>query len=189
MKVRDVLRLLKDPDLPGCAATGQTIEETEQQIREAIDLHLRGMREDGLPIPEPSRVLTMCGEQPDSSPQHRANSHYDQINDSYHNRDLDEHDCQPDQHSDEAERHAGGCQHQGDANCQNKNHQQNDANYPENVTCFFHLPCLRPFVFSCLFSFVRVNIRQSDPDRSVILTGSLEKNRPPEDGPSKASID
>ena len=42
------------PDLPGCVATGQTIEETEQQIREAIDLHLRGMREDRLPIPEPS---------------------------------------------------------------------------------------------------------------------------------------
>ena len=42
------------PDLPGCVATGQTTEETEQQIREAIDLHLRGMREDGLPIPEPS---------------------------------------------------------------------------------------------------------------------------------------
>jgi len=42
------------PDLPGCVATGQTIEETEQEIREAIDLHLRGMREDGLPIPEPS---------------------------------------------------------------------------------------------------------------------------------------
>jgi predicted RNase H-like HicB family nuclease len=42
------------PDLPGCVATGQTIEETEQQIREAIDLHLRGMREDGLPILEPS---------------------------------------------------------------------------------------------------------------------------------------
>jgi predicted RNase H-like HicB family nuclease len=42
------------PDLPGCVATGFTIEETEQQIREAIDLHLRGMREDGLPIPEPS---------------------------------------------------------------------------------------------------------------------------------------
>jgi len=41
-------------DLPGCVATGLTIEETEQQIREAIDLHLRGMREDGLPIPEPS---------------------------------------------------------------------------------------------------------------------------------------
>ena len=42
------------PDLPGCVATGQTIEETEQEIREAIDLHLRGMREDGLPTPEPS---------------------------------------------------------------------------------------------------------------------------------------
>ena len=42
------------PDLPGCIATGQTIEETEQQIREAIDIHLRGMREDGLSIPEPS---------------------------------------------------------------------------------------------------------------------------------------
>ena len=42
------------PDLPGCVATGQTIEETEQQIREAIDLHLRGMREDRLPILEPS---------------------------------------------------------------------------------------------------------------------------------------
>jgi len=42
------------PDLPGCVATGFTVEETEQQIRKAIDLHLRGMREDGLPIPEPS---------------------------------------------------------------------------------------------------------------------------------------
>ena len=41
------------PDLPGCVATGKTREETEQQIREAIELHLRGMREDGLPIPEP----------------------------------------------------------------------------------------------------------------------------------------
>ena len=42
------------PDLPGCVATGQTLEETEQLIREAIEFHLRGMREDGLPIPEPS---------------------------------------------------------------------------------------------------------------------------------------
>ncbi len=42
------------PDLPGCVATGRTIEETEKEIREAIDLHLRGMREDGLPIPEAS---------------------------------------------------------------------------------------------------------------------------------------
>ena len=42
------------PDLPGCIATGQTIEETEKEIREAIEFHLRGMRKDGLPIPIPS---------------------------------------------------------------------------------------------------------------------------------------
>lgn len=41
------------PDLPGCVATGQTIEETEQQIREAIEFHLEGLREDGQPIPHP----------------------------------------------------------------------------------------------------------------------------------------
>jgi predicted RNase H-like HicB family nuclease len=45
------------PDLPGCVATGRTQEEVGQRIREAIALHLEGMREDGLPIPEPtSRV-------------------------------------------------------------------------------------------------------------------------------------
>ncbi len=42
------------PDLLGCVATGKTKQEAEQQIREAIEIHLRGMREDGLPIPEPS---------------------------------------------------------------------------------------------------------------------------------------
>ncbi len=42
------------PDLPGCVATGSTIEEVEQQIREAIEFHLDGMREDGEPIPPPS---------------------------------------------------------------------------------------------------------------------------------------
>jgi predicted RNase H-like HicB family nuclease len=42
------------PDLPGCVATGKTVEETEQQIREAIEFHIRGMREDGLPIPNPT---------------------------------------------------------------------------------------------------------------------------------------
>ena len=42
------------PDLPGCVATGQILEDTEMQIQEAIQLHLRGMREDGLPIPDPS---------------------------------------------------------------------------------------------------------------------------------------
>jgi predicted RNase H-like HicB family nuclease len=42
------------PDLPGCVTTGETIEETEQQIRDAIEFHIRGLREDGLAIPEPS---------------------------------------------------------------------------------------------------------------------------------------
>jgi predicted RNase H-like HicB family nuclease len=42
------------PDLPGCVATGATISETEAQIREAIEFHLEGMREDGTPIPPPS---------------------------------------------------------------------------------------------------------------------------------------
>ena len=42
------------PDLPGCVATGATVEETEQSIREAIAFHLDGMREDGLTIPPAS---------------------------------------------------------------------------------------------------------------------------------------
>jgi predicted RNase H-like HicB family nuclease len=42
------------PDLPGCVATGRTKKEVERLIREAIELHLQGMAEDGLPIPEPS---------------------------------------------------------------------------------------------------------------------------------------
>ena len=42
------------PDLPGCIATGSSIEEAEQQIREAIQFHIEGMREDGADIPEPS---------------------------------------------------------------------------------------------------------------------------------------
>ena len=42
------------PDLPGCVATGATVEETERSIREAIEFHVEGLRADGLPIPEPS---------------------------------------------------------------------------------------------------------------------------------------
>ncbi len=42
------------PDLPGCVATGATIEDVEREIREAIEFHLSGMREDGTPIPPPS---------------------------------------------------------------------------------------------------------------------------------------
>ena len=45
------------PDLPGCVATGTTIEETEKSIREAIEFHLDGMREDDTPIPPPSSLV------------------------------------------------------------------------------------------------------------------------------------
>ena len=41
------------PDLPGCIATGATIEETEREIQQAIAFHIEGLRADGLPVPEP----------------------------------------------------------------------------------------------------------------------------------------
>lgn len=41
------------PDLPGCVATGATVDEVRRAIREAIAFHLDGMRADGLPIPPP----------------------------------------------------------------------------------------------------------------------------------------
>ena len=44
------------PALPGCVATAKRLDELKQAMREALELHLRGMREDGLPIPEPSLV-------------------------------------------------------------------------------------------------------------------------------------
>jgi predicted RNase H-like HicB family nuclease len=45
------------PDLPGCVATGHTIEEAEREIREAIEFHIEGMVEDGLPIPQPTCIV------------------------------------------------------------------------------------------------------------------------------------
>lgn len=44
------------PDLPGCVATGHTVAEVTQEISDAIQFHLDGMREDGLEIPEPSSL-------------------------------------------------------------------------------------------------------------------------------------
>jgi predicted RNase H-like HicB family nuclease len=44
------------PDLPGCVAVGQTEEEVRELIEGAIKLHIRGMREDGDTIPEPTTV-------------------------------------------------------------------------------------------------------------------------------------
>jgi predicted RNase H-like HicB family nuclease len=44
------------PDLPGCVTTGATLEEVKQMIAEAIEFHLEGMLEDGLPIPKPTSI-------------------------------------------------------------------------------------------------------------------------------------
>jgi predicted RNase H-like HicB family nuclease len=40
------------PDLPGCISTGATREDAEQNMHEAIEMHVRGLMEDNLPIPE-----------------------------------------------------------------------------------------------------------------------------------------
>jgi predicted RNase H-like HicB family nuclease len=42
------------PDLPGCIAVGETRDEVLQLIREAIEFHIAGLRQDGLPVPPPS---------------------------------------------------------------------------------------------------------------------------------------
>lgn len=42
------------PDLPGCVATGHTLEETRARMSKAMELHLAAMREDGEAIPAPS---------------------------------------------------------------------------------------------------------------------------------------
>lgn len=41
------------PDLPGCVSTGKTREEIERNMREAIEFHVEGLREEGYPVPEP----------------------------------------------------------------------------------------------------------------------------------------
>jgi predicted RNase H-like HicB family nuclease len=47
------------PDLPGCITTGATVEDIRRNMREAIALHLRGMREDGEPIPLPTTTAAV----------------------------------------------------------------------------------------------------------------------------------
>ncbi|MGH2351254.1 MAG: type II toxin-antitoxin system HicB family antitoxin [Chloroflexota bacterium] len=54
------------PDVLGCIATGQTVEETIQQMREALEFHFEGMREHGEPIPEPTSLVEYV-EVPDPS--------------------------------------------------------------------------------------------------------------------------
>ena len=69
MKVRDLVRIIEKVsnhcrknrygllgvfDVPGCGSTGDTKEEVERNIQEAIEFHLEGLREEGYEIPEPS---------------------------------------------------------------------------------------------------------------------------------------
>ncbi|WP_454620484.1 type II toxin-antitoxin system HicB family antitoxin [Bradyrhizobium cenepequi] len=44
------------PDLPGCVATGDTVANVENEIREAIRFHLEGLQADGLAVPEPTSI-------------------------------------------------------------------------------------------------------------------------------------
>ena len=44
------------PDLPGCVATGSTREEAEQNMQEAVEMHVKGLIEDNLPVPQPNAV-------------------------------------------------------------------------------------------------------------------------------------
>lgn len=46
------------PDVPGCVSTGRTREEAEIAIRDAIEFHLEGLRQEGAPIPRPSASAT-----------------------------------------------------------------------------------------------------------------------------------
>ena len=44
------------PDLPGCVATGETREETEHNMHDAIKMHIQGLKEDNIPVPESTSV-------------------------------------------------------------------------------------------------------------------------------------
>jgi predicted RNase H-like HicB family nuclease len=48
------------PDLPGCAATGETREETENEMKDAIKFHVEGLRLNGDEVPKPSSLASYC---------------------------------------------------------------------------------------------------------------------------------
>jgi predicted RNase H-like HicB family nuclease len=49
------------PDLPGCVATGKTPQEVRENMAEAIKIHIKGLKEDGLPIPVPTAEADYIG--------------------------------------------------------------------------------------------------------------------------------
>jgi predicted RNase H-like HicB family nuclease len=44
------------PDLPGCVATGKSLPEVKREMREALEFHIEGLRDDGLPVPKPTSL-------------------------------------------------------------------------------------------------------------------------------------
>jgi predicted RNase H-like HicB family nuclease len=48
------------PDLPGCVATGTTREETEYEMKDAIEFHIEGLRLNGDEVPKPSSLASYC---------------------------------------------------------------------------------------------------------------------------------
>ena len=48
------------PDLPGCIATGETREQVEREMRDAIEFHIEGLRLAGEPVPEPHAQAAYC---------------------------------------------------------------------------------------------------------------------------------
>ena len=48
------------PDLPGCVSTGRNRREVEENMKEAVEFHIDGLREEGLSIPEPRSEATFC---------------------------------------------------------------------------------------------------------------------------------
>jgi predicted RNase H-like HicB family nuclease len=48
------------PDLPGCVATGRTREETENEMKDAIEFHIEGLRLNGDEVPKPSSLASYC---------------------------------------------------------------------------------------------------------------------------------
>ena len=48
------------PDLPGCVSTGPTRDEVERNMREAVEFHVDGLRQEGLPVPEPRTDAAFC---------------------------------------------------------------------------------------------------------------------------------
>ena len=48
------------PDLPGCVSTGHTREDVERNMKEAIEFHLEGLRDEGLQVPEPRIDAAFC---------------------------------------------------------------------------------------------------------------------------------